>query len=190
MARPKWLEHLREHLVVEWNASIADGYEADDSIGIAQSLEPVHSVVCSIDKDLKQLPGNHYHFVNRTWLEISPLEAWRNFYYQLLVGDSTDNIKGCPGIGPVKAERLLRDCLTESTFYNLVAKSFYDVYKEEWFNHLQLNAQLLYVLRKENDTWKPPILEQQEMGQPLLSSKSGKAIVTEPMKVPMINGIP
>jgi DNA polymerase-1 len=29
--------------------------------------------------------------------------------YQTLIGDATDGYKGCPGIGPKKAERLLDD---------------------------------------------------------------------------------
>lgn len=156
MRRPRWLEPLREHLVSEWSASIADGYEADDAIGIESSLSPDDSVVCSIDKDLRQLPTNHYHFVNRTWLHISPLEGWRNFFLQLLTGDATDNIKGCPGIGNVKAERALRDLTSASGFYEAVVEHYYAVYKESWSEELELNATLLYILRKENDSWNPP----------------------------------
>ena len=31
----------------------------------------------------------------------------RFFYKQVLIGDSTDNIPGCPGIGPVKAAKIV-----------------------------------------------------------------------------------
>jgi hypothetical protein len=33
---PKWLQALKEHLIVDWNASIACGMEADDALGIDQ----------------------------------------------------------------------------------------------------------------------------------------------------------
>jgi 5'-3' exonuclease len=162
MVKPRHLELLREHLVLEWNATICDGIEADDALGIAsQSGESPECVVCSIDKDLRQLPGNHYHFVNRQWLQLSALDGERNFYYQLLVGDSTDNIKGCQGIGPVKAERILRDCGSSEAYF-LAAKSAYEVtYASKWFEELDRNAQLLYIQRRENDTWKPPVQERE-----------------------------
>ena len=34
--RPQWLEAVREHLVVGWDATVTDGIEADDAMGIEQ----------------------------------------------------------------------------------------------------------------------------------------------------------
>lgn len=36
--RPKWLQQIREHLVVNWGAKVTDGIEADDAMGIEQAL--------------------------------------------------------------------------------------------------------------------------------------------------------
>lgn len=157
MVKPRWVESIREHLVSEWGANIADGYEADDSLGIEACVPGRETVICTIDKDLRQVPGNHYHFVNRTWSVVSPLEGWRNFYYQLLVGDATDNIKGCPGIGPIKAAQALRNCTSDQQFYVACSGLFYEVYKDEWFKFLNLNAQLLFIWRKDPDSWTPPL---------------------------------
>ena len=38
--RPKWLQQIREHLVMNWGASVTDGIEADDAMGIAQCAVP------------------------------------------------------------------------------------------------------------------------------------------------------
>ena len=42
-------------------------------------------------------------------VEVDKEEADFNFLYQTLVGDSTDNYKGCPTVGAKKAEKLLLD---------------------------------------------------------------------------------
>src|SRR5687768_11712302 len=33
MPRPRWLQHVRSHLVTTWNATVTDGIEADDAMG-------------------------------------------------------------------------------------------------------------------------------------------------------------
>ena len=38
---------------------------------------------------------------------ITEEEANYNFFYQTLVGDSTDNYSGCPTVGPKTADKLL-----------------------------------------------------------------------------------
>jgi 5'-3' exonuclease len=67
MQRPKWLQVVREHLVTDWKATVTDGIEADDAMGIAQCTEhDGDSMICSIDKDMLMIPGHHYNFVNRS----------------------------------------------------------------------------------------------------------------------------
>lgn len=162
MVKPKHLEALREYMVLEWEATIVDGYEADDAIGILSTKQP-NSCICSIDKDLKQLPGKHYHFVNRIMEDVSVFQGWYNLYFQILTGDSTDNIKGCPGIGKVKAERAFIGCTTERELYERCVDQYKVVYGDEvnegvprWEKELDMNAQLLYVWRKEDDKWTAP----------------------------------
>lgn len=184
MVKPKWLEQLREHLVVEWNAEICDGYEADDALGIESIRAGNAGVVCSIDKDLLQLPGNHYNFVKRAWSIVSTDEGWYNFYYQLLVGDATDNIKGCPGIGPVKASQRLEKKRGELALFQECFKAYTEVYKEKGLEQLTLNAKLLYVWREENDEWALP-----EGAVVLSSSEATPSTSSVPMPV-MTNIIP
>lgn len=118
LPRPRFLETLKEYLVTRWEARIAYGHEADDALGIEQCNRNVGyskedlfdaqtSCICSIDKDLLQIPGNHYNFVKKEFIYVSPDIGLQHFYRQILIGDTSDNIGGCKGIGPVKAERIL-----------------------------------------------------------------------------------
>lgn len=156
--KPRHLEGLREHLVLEWGALLVDGYEADDAIGIAsQDPKQDQCIIASIDKDLLQLPGRHYNFVNRTITDVSSSDGQRQFFWQLLVGDPTDNIKGCPGVGKVNAERLLRGLETIEPLYAVCLGAYSDAYEgqhQRAFEELSLNAQLLYIWRTENDNWQ------------------------------------
>jgi 5'-3' exonuclease len=74
----------------------------------------------------------------------------RTFYEQVLTGDVTDNIKGCPGIGKAKAPRLLDGCETEQDMFEAVQKAFNND------REFLLNGQLIWIWRKENDIWKFP----------------------------------
>lgn len=159
-ARPKWLELCREHMVMSWKSRVGDNIEADDLIGIAQTAyfefgEP--SVVCSLDKDLRQLAGKHYNFVREEFDFVTPLDAHKNFYKQLLIGDTSDNVVGVRGIGKVKAAKIINPLDNEVDMYEAV-QNLYD--NEERF---QRNCQLLWILRKENEFFISPIKPKPEM---------------------------
>lgn len=99
---------------VEFKAWVQDNYdtitkpgiEADDVVGIL-ATKPGNegSIICSPDKDLLQIPG--VHLDGRVLYRIEPKEADNNFYTQVLIGDTTDNYPGCPGIGKAKAAKIL-----------------------------------------------------------------------------------
>jgi 5'-3' exonuclease len=90
--KPLHYSDLRDHLMAEHAAEMIFGEEADDALGIAQTKD---TVICSIDKDLDQIPGNHYNFVKRLSYYVSEAEGLKFFYFQLLRGDPADNIPGC-----------------------------------------------------------------------------------------------
>jgi 5'-3' exonuclease len=118
--------------------------EADDYLGINQNES---SIICSIDKDLLQVPGKHYNFVKKEFYEVDEETGFRNFYTQLLTGDTSDNIKGIAGIGPVKAKKALADSFTEQEMFSVVR----DMYKnDEW---MIMNGRCLHILRSLDDDW-------------------------------------
>ena len=56
--RPQHWKAVREFLVTQHKAFICEGFEADDQLGIDQDKENGNTTICSIDKDLLQIPGN------------------------------------------------------------------------------------------------------------------------------------
>ncbi len=110
-----WLTRARpiveKHLVNNWKFQLVDGIEVDDAVASAQfqlSETPGYEpVICSRDKDFKQISGYHYDPKKREETYVSVEEARLNMLMQLLVGDVADNIKGVAGIGPVKALKAL-----------------------------------------------------------------------------------
>ena len=105
--KPMAFKSIRERIFSEWKANIytLPTLEADDCLGILMTKKPEAHVIWSADKDLKQIPGRH--LTDEGIVAISEEEADLFFYKQVLTGDTTDNYKGCPGIGPVKAEATL-----------------------------------------------------------------------------------
>ena len=154
--RPEHWQAVREFLVTQHKAMICEGWEADDQLGIEQDKVGGTTVICSIDKDLLQVPGKHYNFVKKEFKEVSPDEGLKKLYLQALIGDRSDNIVGVQGIGPVKAEKALEGLETELEWYEKVKAMYDDV------ERLHLNMQLLYIWQKPMDKWEIPITKQEE----------------------------
>ncbi len=143
---PRWREDLKTFLVQEWGAEVTDGIEADDALGIYQTPD---TILCSIDKDLKQIPGKHYNFVKEEFFQIEPLEALQFFYKQLMIGDTADNIIGVRGIGPKKADKLIDPLIEEEEMYFTVRRLYQD------YDRMLRNGKLLWIMKKEGDIWEP-----------------------------------
>ncbi len=94
-------------------------YEADDVLAtLAEGFasEQLEVVLVSRDKDLDQLVGDHVVLYDPMKDEVFDAEAIRAkrgygpaqaVEVQTLMGDSTDNIPGVPGVGPKKAAALI-----------------------------------------------------------------------------------
>jgi len=80
--------------------------EADDAMGIYATDYP-GSIICSPDKDMKQIPGLVYNMEET--LVITPEEGRRWHYIQTLAGDQTDGYSGVPGIGIKRAVALFEE---------------------------------------------------------------------------------
>jgi len=144
--KPKHLDALRQHLIENFDASVSDGQEADDDIAIA-ATELSHNVICSTDKDFLQVSTNHYNFVKKSFRWQSPFEADLFFWTQMLTGDRVDNVKGIHGIGPVKAEKLLQDCVDAKAMRQTVQA----IYNDD--GRFLKNGKLLWLRRYPNEEW-------------------------------------
>ncbi len=162
--KPFWLEKCREYLKATFNAEIVNGQEADDALGIAQTED---TIICSIDKDLLMIPGQHYNFVKDEFITVTPDEGIKHFYMQCLTGDRADNIKGIEKIGPKKAEKILAGCVTEQELFNAVREAYGN--DEEFL----MNGRVLWIRRKDNEDWKErfdALIQEQARGTSLEDS--------------------
>ena len=148
--RPVHWQAVRDYLVSQHRAILCNGYEADDEMGIQQDKVGLTTVICSIDKDLKQIPGRHYNFVKKEADFVDSVQGKRFLYLQSLIGDRSDNIIGVAGLGPVKAARALEGLYSEQEWYDKCR----ELYNDDARYHL--NMQLLYIWQKPNDQWQPP----------------------------------
>ena len=97
-------------------------WEADDQIAewVREAVaEDLNYVIAHIDKDLDMLPGNHYNYNKVTHYDIDVAGCQRNFFKQLLMGDSADGIPGAKGIGERRANRLLDDTPVKSWYRSI-----------------------------------------------------------------------
>ncbi|WP_375652374.1 DNA polymerase I [Bartonella sp. AP19HLJMH] len=98
-----------------------EGFEADDLIATYAKLATkvgAKTTIISSDKDLMQLVNTHvslYDGMKDKHIGISEvIEKWgvapeKMIDLQALIGDSTDNVPGIPGIGPKTAAQLLNE---------------------------------------------------------------------------------
>jgi 5'-3' exonuclease len=104
--KPMCYSAVRELADANYNTISMEGLEADDVMGIlATKPGAAHKIIVSQDKDMKTIPGSLW--TGKDMLEVTEAEADYNHLYQTLIGDATDSVKGCPGVGPVKASQLL-----------------------------------------------------------------------------------
>lgn len=163
--KPHWLEDVREYLLTHWKAQIVNDIEVDDACGIRLTEEGANAVCVSLDKDLLTIPGTHYNFVKQTTNVVDKTQALRYFYKQVITGDASDNIPGFDGklrsITPKFVEAILQplDTMTEELeMYKYCCDVYADKVLDESVSecHLERNAKVLYIQRKEGDQWHPP----------------------------------
>lgn len=151
---------------------VESGLEADDLIGICASKYP-GSWIVSGDKDLDQIPGRHYwpgengeRERGRYW-EVTEEEARHRFWVQTLMGDSTDDIPGCPGIGIKRAEATLAGCTTDLEYWEKTIRAYEKAYdsQEKAIEEARLTANLVRIMRCADYDftvgtpipWAPPV---------------------------------
>jgi len=104
--KPCGYKRVINRLKTEYKVVIMPTLEADDALGIYATQNP-GSVICSPDKDMRQIPGNLFNMSEFMNVEESEGKKWH--LIQTLAGDQTDGYSGVPGIGVKRAVTLFEE---------------------------------------------------------------------------------
>jgi len=183
--RPVNLAWAKRYAMQQLNAVLHKGLEADDLLGIWMTEKPGR-ILWSLDKDLRQIPGKHLDDETRKVVTIDYrgqltdrgkkvyFTGMLGFYYQLLIGDSTDHIIGCgkrektvyksgakkgqsylkrKGIGPKAALKILNNADNGSEnlqpCLDAVIAEYKSIHGDNWQSHLETQANLLWMVREQ-----------------------------------------
>ena len=126
------------HLAERYEVIKLPTLEADDAMGIYATAH-VDNIICSPDKDMRQIPGKLFDMKELTTIE--PIEGAKWHLIQTLAGDQTDGYSGVPGIGIKRAVALFEE---HGYTWKTVVKAFED--KDLTEDDALMNARLARIL--------------------------------------------
>lgn len=118
---------IKEFIEESYRTTSVDYLESDDILAHYGNLKYDSVVICSTDKDLKTVPSNNFDIMHNVCSIITEQEARYNFWYQILIGDSTDNIPSPFNLGPVRAKKILPTAgadYSDLDYYNAVVPEY------------------------------------------------------------------
>lgn len=163
--KPLHYDHIREYIQDNHPTVLSDNCEADDLCamrlytGFVKARESKDkldcgAILCSIDKDLLNVPGWHYNITHRDIKWVKPSEADYHFASQLLTGDRVDNIPGLSffsdnkkKVGPATAKKMLGDAKTKEELGNAVEEAYMEFAGDDWEDKLNNTGLLLWMQR-------------------------------------------
>lgn len=128
--------------------------EADDTISMAATGKyKSNNIICSIDKDFLGVPTKIWNWNKKILQTQSKVDAFKFFIYQVIIGDSVDNFKGIPRIGPKGAVKFLatHTCDLYNIWEPLVKLGATKKCDEDYM--LQ-QARVAYLLREGDYNWE------------------------------------
>ena len=157
--KPHHLQACRDYIIENWDHQIAEGQEADDLAGI---LQDDTTCALSTDKDWNTFPGLHGMWTTpwnkefKTW-EVDDITSLKNFYTQLITGDTSDNILGLYGIGKTSVYvKRLQTLETEEEMFRLVYQLYYERFRNYAVPFLLETGRLLWIRREPDQMWEFP----------------------------------
>lgn len=183
--RPWHFDNLTVYMRDVLGAEVVAGIEADDAMAIEQTRVETEdamakrTIICTRDKDLRQVPGWHYGWEMGAQPEFGPvlvtqegdglaLNSKRNaivgtglpfFYSQVLTGDRADNIPGLPGCGAVAAYAALVDNPNPEQTVIYMYEEYYGYHEDEWEERLLEQGRLCWMTRRLHPDGKPVLWE-------------------------------
>ena len=131
--KPPLLSKIHKHVTNSYKGIQGCGMETDDLVAAHwKSLSDIYGrdkvMIVSIDKDYLQFPALIYKYNRKEVLDISKYDALKNFYTQMITGDTADNVNYFKGKGIKFAQKYYEDCDTEFQF----TKRLYLLFKEKY----------------------------------------------------------
>lgn len=167
--KPFHYYNIKAYIKGKYDWRQQEPFEADDLMAIEQTRCGESTIICTRDKDLRQVPGWHYgwelgeqpsfgpELVTETgyirYTEKKKIKGTGTlfFYAQLLMGDSVDTVPGLPKYGPLKTFKLLGECKDTTEAFNRVVEAYRGLYGDVWKEQLVEQARLLWMVREIKD---------------------------------------
>lgn len=171
--KPIHFYNIAAYMLGNYNCVISrDGLEADDEICIAQIealSKGIQTTICSRDKDLRICKGWHYSWECGKQAAMGPhhtdaygsLHMRENkevygyglkfFLFQMLTGDTADNIPGLPKIGKAKAYDLLSPISNKSEAITAVKNLYKEVLGDQSKDYFLEQGSLLWMVQKRDE---------------------------------------
>lgn len=183
--KPYHFKNITNYLLANFDCIVNEkGLEADDAMAIYhfnKMDEGKPTIICSRDKDLRQIPGWYYSWECGKQNSIGPMlidnlgKLWNKnegkfnpktnkpmplmvlgtgslfFYYQMLAGDDVDNIVGVIGKGKTFAYNLLKNCKSEQEAYELTVEVYVKSFGDGWETKWDEMSALLWIVRELNE---------------------------------------
>lgn len=148
----KWCPVIENHLEQAWGfIRTPESFEADDLVATLMfelTQAEAKPICCGNDKDLLQIPGEHFNVVKKTIQTLDKYQCAYKLWIQCLMGDSTDGIEGIPGMGPKGAEKVLdvmkvtesnlNDGYRLATFWQYIDKFGEDIGIQKFYENYML----------------------------------------------------
>lgn len=160
---PVWYA-LREYMRQTMGFYGYAALEADDLVSYYSYTIPHKTIVCSPDKDvLGQCTGMHYNYQKAEFWHTSAEDANKFLWKQVLMGDSTDNIKGLPGVGEKTSDNWLKN--RKNDFEAFALKKYVEKFgMVEGVMKFHETFRLVYLLKTHEDVLRETGLDLPQWG--------------------------
>tara|TARA_R110000751_G_scaffold199175_1_gene303920 strand:+ start:316 stop:1029 length:714 start_codon:yes stop_codon:yes gene_type:complete len=148
---PPLLHLMHQYVKDSYQSKYEFGVETDDVVAkywftLSNQFGRNEVMIVSIDKDYKQFPAliYNYGYKHKKVLDISEQEALFNFYEQMIIGDSCDNVNYFYGKGRSFAKKYYKGCKTKYQY----TKKLYELFKLQYKSKAKLKYIECYNLLK------------------------------------------
>lgn len=120
------IDILNQYLIDNFDAIQSHNAESDDYVFSYSQLPEYkdRSIICSVDKDMHQIPGIHYDYQKNKYHIISEEDGLYNLAIQMIMGDAADGIPALKGYGIKKAEKIIKRGMSKYQYIKTILKEY------------------------------------------------------------------